>query len=67
VASWYEFASALYRQLGIETPVRPVPTSEFPRPAQRPRFSALTTVREPRVLLPSWEEGLSAFVAALGR
>jgi dTDP-4-dehydrorhamnose reductase len=65
VASWWEFASTLYRELGIETPVRPVPTSEFPRPAKRPRFSALTTVQEPRILLPPWEEGLQAFVAAI--
>jgi dTDP-4-dehydrorhamnose reductase len=65
VASWWELASALYRERGIETPVRPVPTSEFPRPAKRPRFSALTTVQEPRILLPSWEEGVTAFVAAI--
>jgi dTDP-4-dehydrorhamnose reductase len=67
VASWYEFASLLYRELRIETPVRPVPTSEFPRPAKRPRFSALTTVQEPRILLPPWEEGLRTFAASTGR
>jgi dTDP-4-dehydrorhamnose reductase len=65
VASWHELASALYRELGIGTSVRPVPTSEFPRPAKRPRFSALTTVQEPRILLPPWEEGLRAFAAAI--
>lgn len=65
VASWYELTRALYRERGIGTPVRPVPTSEFPRPARRPRFSALTTVQEPRILLPPWEEGLRAFVAAI--
>jgi dTDP-4-dehydrorhamnose reductase len=65
VASWHELASALYRELGIETPVRPVPTSEFPRPARRPRFSALTTIQEPQILLPPWEEGLKALAAAI--
>jgi dTDP-4-dehydrorhamnose reductase len=65
VASWYEFTCALYRELGIETPVRPVPTSEFPRPAKRPPFSALTTVQEPRILLPPWEEGVRDFAAAI--
>lgn len=65
VASWYDLASALYRKLGIETPVLPVPTSEFPRPARRPRCSALATVQEPRILLPPWEEGLRAFAAAI--
>jgi dTDP-4-dehydrorhamnose reductase len=67
VASWYEFASALYGELGIGTPVRPVATSEFPRPAKRPRFSALDTVQEPRILLPPWREGLTAFAAAVVR
>jgi dTDP-4-dehydrorhamnose reductase len=65
VASWHELASALYRELGIGTPVRPVPTSEFPRPARRPRFSALTTIQVPPILLPPWEEGLRAFAAAI--
>mgnify|MGYP001814915977 CR=1 FL=1 len=65
IASWHEFTVALYRELGIETPVRPVPTSEFPRPARRPRFSALTTIQEPRILLPRWEDGLEALVAAI--
>jgi dTDP-4-dehydrorhamnose reductase len=67
VASWHELTVALYRELGIETPVQPVPTSEFPRPAKRPRFSALATVQEPRILLPPWKEGVQAFAAAIVR
>jgi dTDP-4-dehydrorhamnose reductase len=65
IASWHDLASRLYRELGIDTPVLPVSTSEFPRPAKRPRCSALTTVQKPRVLLPSWEEGVRAFAAAV--
>jgi dTDP-4-dehydrorhamnose reductase len=65
IASWYELTRALYRGRGIEKPVHPVSSSEFPRPARRPRFSALTTIQEPRILLPPWEEGLAAFVAAI--
>jgi len=65
IASWHELTTALYRELRIETPVRPVRTFEFPRPAVRPRCSALTTVQEPRILLPSWEEGIRAFAAAI--
>jgi dTDP-4-dehydrorhamnose reductase len=40
-----------------------VTTAEFPRPAPRPRYSALTTIREPRILLPPWRDGLDAFVS----
>jgi dTDP-4-dehydrorhamnose reductase len=66
-ASWYELTCALYRIAGIETPVEPVATQEFPRPAPRPRYSALTTIQDPRILLPPWEEGLAAFVEARSR
>jgi dTDP-4-dehydrorhamnose reductase len=65
VASWFELTSKLYRLLGIETRVSPVATSEFPRPAPRPAYSALTTWQEPQILLPPWEAGLEAFAKAL--
>jgi dTDP-4-dehydrorhamnose reductase len=60
--SWHELTCALYRLAGIQTPVEPVTTAEFPRPAPRPRYSALTTIQDPRILLPPWEEGLAAFI-----
>jgi dTDP-4-dehydrorhamnose reductase len=63
--SWYELTVALYRELGITTPVRPVATAEFPRPAERPRYSVLTTLQEPHILLPPWHEGLAEFARAL--
>ena len=58
-ASWYELACALYRALGVATPVRPVATSEFPRPAPRPRYAPLATVQSPRIELPAWQEGVA--------
>ncbi len=60
-ASWFELTQKLYQMLGIKTRVRPVATSEFPRPARRPRYSVLTTIQDPRILLPPWEEGLTEF------
>lgn len=61
-ASIYEWTSALYRLCAINTSVLPVATAEFPRPALRPRYSVLTTLQDPQILLPPWEEGLEAFV-----
>lgn len=64
-ASWYELTCALYRQRGIATPVQPITTPEFPRPAKRPAYSVLTTIQDPTILLPAWEEGVMAFGKAL--
>ena len=63
--SWYELTVELLRRAGIDAPVTPVATSEFPRPAPRPAYAVLTSIREPRLSLPPWQEGVAAFVAAL--
>ena len=59
--SWFDVAQALYKRLGIPTTIDRVTTAEFPRAARRPRYSALTTLQEPRIALPPWEEGIEAF------
>ncbi len=64
-ASWYELTKHLYALLKIKTPVVPVSTAEFPRPAERPRYSVLTTIQEPRIVLPPWQEGVESFVIGL--
>jgi dTDP-4-dehydrorhamnose reductase len=63
--SWFELTRTLYRSLSIQTPVRPVATADFPRPAERPRYSVLATVQDPQILLPPWEEGLAEFARAI--
>jgi dTDP-4-dehydrorhamnose reductase len=64
-ASWYELTCMLYQLLSIGTSVRPVKTSEFPRPAKRPAYSALTTIQNPYIILPKWEDGVRQFTEAL--
>jgi dTDP-4-dehydrorhamnose reductase len=64
-ASWYELTLALYHALDLTTPVRPIATAEFPRPAERPRYSVLTTLQQPRLVLPPWQEGVAEFAHAL--
>jgi dTDP-4-dehydrorhamnose reductase len=61
--TWFTLTCELYRQLGIATPVVPVKTSEFPRPAPRPKFSALTTLRSPCIELPPWQTGIAEYAA----
>ncbi|NNL67638.1 MAG: dTDP-4-dehydrorhamnose reductase [Myxococcales bacterium] len=63
--TWYGLTRALYAELGLDCEVAPCTTDEFPRPAERPRYSALATEREPAILLPSWEEGVRDFASDL--
>jgi dTDP-4-dehydrorhamnose reductase len=62
-ASRFEMTRRLYQLLGIGTVALPAATAEFPRPAPRPRYSALTTVQDPEILLPPWEDGLAEFAS----
>lgn len=63
--SWYELAIRFFGELGIETPVIPVTTEEFPRPAPRPRYSVLGTSRDHPVVLPAWENGVAELANAI--
>jgi dTDP-4-dehydrorhamnose reductase len=62
--SWFQLTRTLYGQLGITVPVEPLATPEMARPARRPRYSVLTSIQDPRITLPAWEEGVAAFAKA---
>jgi dTDP-4-dehydrorhamnose reductase len=51
--SWYDLAREALAVRGITTPVLPVSTERFPRPARRPRFSVLDMTETERTL--GWE------------
>jgi dTDP-4-dehydrorhamnose reductase len=60
--SWFEFATAIVAAAGLDCVVRPVPTTEMPRPATRPAYSVLGSERAaPR--LPEWRHGLEEYMA----
>ena len=63
--SRFELTRTLYRLLGLSTPVTPVAASAFPQAAPRPRYAVLTTLQDPALILPAWQDGLSAFVQAV--
>lgn len=39
--SWYEFAVSIFKYSGVDCQVTPIPTTEYPTPAKRPKFSVL--------------------------
>ncbi|MDD9266603.1 dTDP-4-dehydrorhamnose reductase [Paenibacillus sp. GCM10023248] len=69
VCSWFDFASAIFEESGKQVKVLPCSTEEFPRPAPRPKYSAMEHLairtNEFEDLRP-WREGLKAFLEELG-
>ena len=69
VTSWYDFTKAIHRIAGITTcKVRPIHTSEYPTPANRPNFSVLdkTKIKETYDMeIPYWEESLHKCIEKL--
>ena len=64
-ASWREFAAALFEALQLDCVAVPASSDEFPRPAPRPVYAALTSVQDPRIQLPDWRDGVARFAAAV--
>ena len=62
--SWFTFAVEVLRAAGVEKPVRPVGTDQFPRPARRPAYSVLRSSRPDAPQLPHWREGLNDYLSA---
>jgi dTDP-4-dehydrorhamnose reductase len=60
--SWFEFASAIVAAAGVDCPVRPITTAEYPVPARRPANSVLRSERDAPTL-PDWRAGLQAFMS----
>jgi len=58
VTTWCDFAKKIFEILKINIEVIAVSTSEFPRPAKRPKFSAMNNGG----LLRNWEEALREYL-----
>jgi dTDP-4-dehydrorhamnose reductase len=43
VISWYDFALRIKNEFGFPNSILPIPTSEYPTPAKRPRYSKLNS------------------------
>lgn len=61
VASWYDFAMAIFEEAGRKVRVTPVPTSEYPTPAKRPLYSVLSKGKIKKTFglaIPYWRDSL---------
>jgi dTDP-4-dehydrorhamnose reductase len=64
--TWHGFAEAVLAEAGLDVPVDPITSAEYPTPARRPAYSVLDN-RAWRLLgeppLPPWRVGLHAYMA----
>lgn len=61
VASWYDFAQAIFDLRKLPCRVRPIETKDYPTPAQRPPFSVLNKAKIKAAFgleIPHWRESL---------
>jgi dTDP-4-dehydrorhamnose reductase len=61
ICSWFEFATEIVKGSGLECPVEPVVSEEFPTRAARPRYSAMDSkkIRDRYgIRIPHWKDSL---------
>lgn len=70
VASWYDFALAIFEMSGLSCAVLPIESSEYPTPARRPPYSVLNKTKWKTAFgqaIPHWREGLRECLEILDR
>ena len=66
--SWFEFSKEIMKLIGSNTQILPIPTRDYPTPAQRPPFSLLNTTRIQTSLdiqIRDWKEALKTCIKEL--
>lgn len=66
--SWYDFAIKIREIKGLDCNINAIPTSAYPTPAKRPRYSLLDKSKikaQYGVEVPNWEESLQQMLSNL--
>lgn len=58
--NWSDFAKEIFQLAKFKTKVIPIPSSEYPTPAERPKNSVLLNTKLPK--LRSWKEALGEYL-----
>ncbi|HAQ18222.1 MAG TPA: dTDP-4-dehydrorhamnose reductase [Prolixibacteraceae bacterium] len=64
VASWYDFAKAIFEIAGINCLVKPITTEDYPSPVQRPPYSVMNKSKIKLnfgLKIPHWRDSLVEF------
>lgn len=65
--NWYEFAKEIFRMARKEVVVEAIPTSEYPTPAVRPRYSVLDNkaLRDRQgYVMKDWKDALAEYISS---
>ena len=68
VASWYDFAKAIFDFAEINCVVNPIETYEYPTPARRPHYSVMNKAkikRDFKITIPYWRDSLKTCIQLL--
>ncbi len=63
--SRYEFAQAIVKEAGLDTPIAPCSAAEFPMKAARPAYSVLSNEKlkaASGMVMPDWRDGLARYM-----
>ncbi len=66
--SWYDFAKKIFEIHNINIDLKPIPTSSYPTPAERPKYSVLDKskiISTFGIEIKTWEESLKAVIFLL--
>lgn len=69
VASWYDFAKAIFELSGVECNVNAITTDQYPTPASRPHYSLLNKSKiknDFNLTIPYWRDALKECLITLG-
>lgn len=59
--SWFDFAKQIFENNNINIELKPIPTTDFPTPAKRPKYSVLDKSKiknEFNIAINSWQDSL---------